>query len=186
MRKIPALILTLLSLISTSVFAQSDTLTIEERFQLIDEQWHGLEPTLDNYSGFRTYCTNSEYRNTVINVMKTIHHYDTTILQKLNDPTYVVDRKERKATLRKIEKFETKYSTKAFLQRLNRECHEWKEIEHDRDATKNDFADNSYDGQKLILEVELSKYAKQVTKIIDHINNHIHHLRLADVSYPSY
>lgn len=182
MRIIPATIFISLLGFQLSLYGQSeDTLSIVDRFQLIDEQWHGLEPTLDNYSGFRTYCTNKSYRTTVVNVMKTIHHYDTTIIMKLNDPTYVVDKKERKATLRQIQKFETKYSTKEFLKTLNRECKEWKEIEHDRKITKNDFGERSYDGQRLILEVELSKYAKNVTKIIDHINKHIHHLNLDDI-----
>lgn len=182
MRKIPASLLFTWIILSGSLYAQDGSeLTLQDRFQMIADQWHALEPTLDNYSGFRTYCTNKEYRHTVVTVMNTIHHYDTTIIQKVNDPAYAISKKERKSTLKEIEKFETKYSTREFLKTLNRECKEWKEIEHDRKITKNDFADNSYDGQRLILEVELSKYTKHVTKIIDHINDHIHHLNLDDV-----
>ena len=40
------------------------------------------------------------------------------------------------------------------------------------------FGGDSYDGQKYVLEVELGNYVHHITKIVDHIDKHIHHLNL--------
>ena len=38
--------------------------------------------------------------------------------------------------------------------------------------------EESYDGQVLVLEADLNKYVQHITRLMDHIEEHIHHLHL--------
>jgi len=158
-----------------------DPKTLEYHFEELNALWHELEPGLEDYEGFKRYCSDKEYKYTINDVIRKIHHYDSIVLSKVNDASYEMDQKERKKILKEISKFETKYSTHQFLKTLKRECHERHEIEHDKKDTKNDFADNSYSGQIIILESELFKYSRQITKRIEHINKYLHHLNLHEI-----
>ena len=88
-----------------------------------------------------------------------------------------------KKILRQIEKFEEEFSIPKFLNKLKQECHERHETEHDKKYTKNDFADNSYDGQRLIVEQEINKYMKHITAKIDHIDKYLHHLHISEIKF---
>lgn len=164
-------------------FAQDDEdpKSIEIHFEELYKKWHELEPGLEDYEGFKQYCVNKKYKNTVDDVVRKIHHYDSIILSKANDPAYEMNSRERAKILKEISKFETKFSTHQFMKTLKRECHERHEIEHDKKISKGEFADASYDGQKIVLETELYRYSRQITKRIDHINNYLHHLNLREV-----
>ncbi len=152
-----------------------------QHFEELYNKWHELEPGLGNYEGFKKYCTHREYKAVVHEVMRKLHHYDSIILSKANDLSYEMDHKERKKILKEITKFETKYSTKKFIKVLKTECHERHEIEHSKKDSKGDFADASYDGQKIILETELYKYSRHITKRIDHIHTYLNHLELHEI-----
>ena len=179
----------ILTLVLINGYLINDTLAqVEEspkdliqHFEELSQKWHELEPGLEDYEGFKRYCVNKEYKNTIDEVFYKIHHYDSIILSKVNNPAYEMDRKERNKILKEIRKFESKYSTQEFLKTLKRECHERHEIEHDKKLTRNDFADNSYSGQIIILESELFKYSRQITRKIDHINKYLHHLQLHEI-----
>lgn len=183
MSRLIIIIILVNTFILKSVIAQDEESpkSLVDHFEELDAKWHELEPGLEDYEGFKRYCSNKEYKNTIDDVIRKIHHYDSVILSKVNDPAYEMDRKERGKILKEISKFETKYSTHQFLKTLKRECHERHEIEHDKKVTRNDFADNSYSGQIIILESELFKYSRQITKRIEHINNYLHHLNLHEI-----
>ena len=157
--------------------------SIVEHFDELDKDWHGMEPTLDNYEGIKTYCTDNDYKERVHVMLEKLHHYDTLIINKMNDASYEIDNRERKKILRQIEKFEEEFSIPKFLEKLKQECHERHETEHDKKYTKNDFADNSYDGQRLIVEQEISKYMKHITAKIDHIDKYLHHLHITEIKF---
>ena len=154
-----------------------------DHFEELDLLWHEYSPELETYGGFKNYCTNHDYKTSVNDIIIKIHHYDSIILSKVNDPLYEMNKNERNKILKEISKFEIKYSTREFIKTLKRECHERREIEHDQKDTKNDFADNSYGGQMEVLKTELSKYSYQITKKIDHINKYLHHLELHEVDF---
>lgn len=155
--------------------------SIVEHFDELDKDWHSIEPTLDNYDGIQAYCTSMAYKDRVHGILEKLHHYDTVIINKMNDPSYVIDNKERSRVLKQIRKFEEDYSIPKFLVKLKQECHERHETEHDKKYTKNDFADNSYDGQRLIVELEIKKYMKHITSKIDHIDKYLHHLHISEI-----
>lgn len=155
--------------------------SIVQHFDELDEEWHGIEPTLDNYEGIHTYCSQRDYKAKVLGILGKLHHYDTVIVNKMNDPLYTVDPKERNKILKQIRKFEEDYSIPKFIKKLDQECHERHDVEHDKKYSKNDFADRSYDGQKLIIELEIKKYMKHITNKIDWIDKYLHHLHISEI-----
>ncbi len=60
---------------------------------------------------------------------------------------------------------------KEFLTFLHEECNARAEIERNAKKTGEDK-----DGEAYILETELQKYVKHITKRIDGIREHVHHL----------
>ena len=171
--------LILLTLLTLDLKAQEEyTGNLANDYALLDAEWHDIARNLDNYDGFQKYCSHKEYKAQVLTTLRHIHHLDSLIMDRLNDPTYIMDEKERQKTLKEISKFETNYKAQSFIKTLNRECKEHREIEHEKKASKHDFGENSYDGQKYILEVELGKFVKKITVLLDHIDKHVHHLNL--------
>jgi len=169
----------ILLMVNFSLLAQDELeINITTDFDILDVEWHVLARDLDNYEGFSIYCTNLDFQSKVLNNLHSIHHYDSLIILKLNDPAYTMSEHERIATLKEISKFEKKYSARNFIKTLRRECKERKEIEKEHQHERGGFGQDTYDGQKYILEVELGNYVHHITKMVDHIDKHIHHLNL--------
>jgi len=169
----------LMLVVRFSVLAQDDIeINIAADFDLLDIEWHEIARGLDNYGGFKNYCTSRDYQSKVLNNLNSIHHYDSLIILKINDPAYTMSAHERKATLKEISKFESKYSARNFIKTLKRECKERKEIEKEHKHDSGGFGQDTYDGQKYILEVELGSYVHHITKMVDHIDKHLHHINL--------
>lgn len=172
-------ILGLAVLMNFTIQAQDDVaVNIANEFDMLDADWHEIANKIDNYEGFNEYCSNKDYQLKVMETLHQIHHFDSLVLDRLNDPTYVMNEHERKATLKEISKFESKYSARSFVVTLKKECKARREIERDSKHNAVAFGGESYDGQKYVLEVELGNYVHHITKIVDHIDKHVHHLNL--------
>ena len=155
-------------------------LSLEQEFDKLVQEWESLSAELSTYSGLKSYCTIDAYKANVINTLGIIHHYDSLVLEIITDPTEValLDDKEQKATLKEIEKFESEYSTTAFMVKLQEECKFRRDIEHDKKYSVNDIGANSYDGQILLLETDLRKYIKHIDSRVEHIDQHVHKLHI--------
>lgn len=184
MVKFSILLFSLSILWTQNLIAQDEEESFEDivnHFDELDKDWHSMEPTLDDYEGLQTYCSQKTYKDRVQSILVKLHHYDTVIVNKMNDAAYVIDNKERSKILKSIRKFEEEYSIPKFLKKLKQECRERHDVEHDKKYSKNDFADNSYDGQKQIVQLEIKKYMKHITKKIDHIDKYLHHLHISEI-----
>ena len=82
--------------------------------------------------------------------------------------------KEAEATLKDIVTVEADYTTKSFKEFLQEECEGFNEIE---ESTSRGSGSKYYKEVEK-LEKELSKYVLTITKRIDIIDEHIHHLKL--------
>ena len=65
---------------------------------------------------------------------------------------------------------------KNFIHFLHEECVAQKDIEKNSKELKNDIGSESYDSQVYMLEIELGKFVKHITKRVDKIREHVHHL----------
>lgn len=172
----PLLLLIFFTFNLTAYGQEEYDINLAIEFDMVDADWHALAKTMNNYEGFQEYCENPQFKKQVEEALLNIHYLDSLILNKLTDYTYIMDEKERASSLKEISKFETKYSVKRFTKTLKEECHERHNIEHNKKKTKKEFGINSYDGQKLVLEVELQSYINHITKLVDHIDRHAHHI----------
>ncbi len=184
-KRLPILIL--LALLGTwnssEAFAQQDSVeNLTEKFDDVSYRWDLIAETLEDYRGLIGYCQIDSFRYEVISVLNDIHHYDTLIYRRLMEISYYQNNHEIKKTLEQIRQFEEEYSVKNFIHHLNKECKESKEVEHEKDKTLSDIGHNSYSGQMLNVENATFRYVHHVTKLVDHIRNHVHHLHVDDLS----
>lgn len=164
-------------------FSQDAKLTLEQEYDILVVEWEKISAELKTYQGLELYCKSDDFKKKTINMLGLIHHYDSLVLQVLVDPklTSKLDSKEQKATLKEIEEFESAYSVKEFVKKLNDECKFRSQIEKEKKYSKNDIGANSYDGQILLLETDLRKYIKHIDTRVEHIDDHLHKLHIDQV-----
>lgn len=171
--RLQIIVLCLLLLAGLTAKAQDET---ENIVQIIDEltlQWDGGAEKLATYDGLREYCRNKVYREKTRKLLDRIHHYDTVLYQIVTKKYSVDSDPEAKATIDDIEKLETDYTTKSFLIFLREECQEFNTVENNLGRSKG----KEYEKEVAHIEKELGKYIKAITKQVDTIDDHVHHLK---------
>jgi hypothetical protein len=152
-----------------------DTKTLYEKFDLLAADWLKVSGEMKTYSGLEYYCRIPAYRSNTLELLHQIHSYDSLILEVTNDPNRIAspNEKELKNTLKDITKMEEEYSLVEFKNQLKSSCDFRKDIEKNKESSKNDFADESYDGQILILETEIRKYLRHIDNLVLKIDDHL-------------
>lgn len=161
------------------VFGQEDNKTLGKIIDDLTYKWDDEAKTLDNYDGLAKFCVNEGYRLAIIKLLKDIHHYDSVLYDRLVKASRFGNQShEIKKTISDIEKFEEGYDMKSFIHFLHTECSARNEIEKNSDKLKEDIGFYSYDGQIYVLENELAKFVSHITKRVDTIRDHVHHLHI--------
>lgn len=164
-------------LISGLLQAQTPDVFVEDTYNRLTDKWLMISREMQNYSGLTKFCDDAEFREMALGTLKSIHHYDSLILDLLKDPTLKlsVSHQEYKETVKDFEKLETEYGAKAFLQVIKESCVTMRELEKDKEKLKRQSGVYSYDGQIMNLENYLMGYLnhldKKVVKMKDHIHN---------------
>lgn len=164
-------------LFSISSFAQeSESLSLE--IDHVTYNWDLYADSLNSYEGLNKFCNDVNFRTEIIDVLNGIHHFDSVLYGKLKAAYRYNKDKEIEKTLKEISEFESDYSMKLFLNFLRSECTTVKDLEKHKEELKKDVGENSYDGQIYILETELNKFVKHITKRVDNLRDHVHHLKI--------
>ena len=142
----------------------------------ITYNWDTEAEKLSSYEGLTEFCLDQTYRYATIDILKDIHHYDSLLYKKLVKAKRTSHNHEITQTMKEIEVFEEKYTTKNFVHFLKGDCDARKNIEEKSEALRKDSGEGSYDGQVYVLEVELGRYVHHITKRVDNIREHVHHL----------
>ncbi|MBV6646655.1 MAG: hypothetical protein KI790_14455 [Cyclobacteriaceae bacterium] len=147
-------------------------------FDELSYRWDQIAEALEVYEGLGAYCINAQFRTEVEQVLDQVHYFD----RKLYDQLVELDRMgasnhELKTTIHQIREFETEYDLPSFRKYLRQECGERKELEREKKRIQNEMGEEGYDGQVSVVEIMTYKYVHHVTKLIDHIRSHIHHLQ---------
>ena len=137
-------------------------------------KWDKQAVDLQKYIGLRYYCTADVYRDKTIGLLDDIHHYDTLLYGIVTRKYEGTKDKEAEATLKDIVTVEAEYTTPNFKAFLKKECEGFTDIEEN--YGKQDGSKYYKEVEKL--EKELAKYVITITKRIDLIDEHIHHLKL--------
>ncbi len=151
---------------------------VEDVYDELTEEWQSYSDEIKHYRGLSEFCSNAEFRDRVFLVLKKLHHYDSLVLDIINDPLYTleIDPKEYRQTLNEIYDLETRYSVKAFSVFLRESCHKRKDLEKEKDQLSNGIGMYSYDGQILMLETDLGKYLKHLDKKFISMRDHLHQI----------
>ena len=159
-----------------------DNKAFEAEYASTKNQWLAESEYLREYEGVDRYCQNVEYRETVDGILVSMHHLDSLIMQRVNDPTLALsmDYKEQKKTLKDISKLETEYSTKDFVEQMRNTCKCRNEIEEEAELLKNGIGADSYDARVLVLETEIQRYLNHIDKLAVKIDDHLHYLYIVE------
>lgn len=150
--------------------AQENIVTIIDD---ITRQWDSEAPKMKTYEGFRDFCTNRAFRDSMIKLLDKIHHYDSVLLKIVTEKYGNSNDAEAKATLDDIATLETEYTTRSFRRFLHEECNEFNAIENNLAR----YGGEEFEEAVKELEAELGKYSKAITTQIDVIDEHVHHLK---------
>ncbi|MEO9484641.1 MAG: hypothetical protein ABJG47_14380 [Ekhidna sp.] len=138
--------------------------------------WDNEAKTLQTYEGLGSFCGQSQYRKKIISMLDEIHHYDTLLYGIVTRKFNANGDKEAKATLDDIETLESEYTTRSFRRFIHQECNTYNDIEKNLGREKG----SEYKEEVKALESELKKYVVEITKQIDLIDEHVHHLHLGE------
>lgn len=162
--------------LSVISFAQEKEADVVKAVDDLTIKWDGEAEKLQTYEGLGSFCGNSLYRKSIIGMLDEIHHYDTLLYGIVTRKFKSNKDKEAKATLDDIQTLESEYTTKAFRTFIHRECNTYNEIERNLGRAKG----KEYEDEVAMLEAELKKYVVEITRQIDLIDEHVHHLHLGE------
>ena len=168
----------ILALMPFLAISQTDSSNLLAHIDEVTKKWDLMSEDMSTYKGLHMYCRNRSFKEEVLSTLNGIHHYDTVIYNVLVKKSRYGKNKDIDHSLKDIKNFENKYHPSKLFSFFHEECTFRKEIEKDKKESKSSFGSDSYDGQITILEAELYKYVKHITKLADHIRKHSHHLHL--------
>ncbi|NQZ76596.1 MAG: hypothetical protein HRT61_10885 [Ekhidna sp.] len=170
------ILLSLTLLLSLSISAQEQEAEVVKAVDNLRINWDNEAEKLQNYEGLGSFCSESSYRKEIIGMLDDIHHYDTLLYGIVTRKFSSSKDPEAKATLDDIEELESDYTTKSFKRFIHKECNSYNEIEMNLGREKG----SEYKKEVATLEKELKKYVMEITKQIDLIDEHVHHLHLGE------
>lgn len=166
----------LLLLISLPLLGQKKTKDIIFIMDELRTAWDIEALKMESYEGMKEYCHSKAYRKDVLNLLRQIHHYDTTLYFTVTDKYDSKSDAEAKETLNDIMTLETDYTNKKFVSFLKKECE--KVIDIEKNLAKKDSG--GFDKDIAALEEELIQYIDAITERVDLVDEHIHHLKELD------
>lgn len=163
-------------LIVTCLFAQSQESEIAKTIDKLTVKWDKNAIDLETYEGLGKFCSESAYRKQIIELLDEIHHYDTLLYGIVSRKFDASQDAEAKATIEDINTLEADYTTSSFKKFIHQECNTYNEIEKNLGSK----GGKEYEKEVKNLEKELIKYVVEVTKRIDLIDEHMHHLHIGE------
>lgn len=172
------LLLSTLLIVFMGIQGSAQSVTIEEEYDRLTDSWLEVSDVLKSYQGLSDFCMEPKFRDYSVELLKQLHHYDSVVLDFLNDPTtaMIVGQKEYHKTLKDIEKFEAKYDIKSFIDFLRESCITRNGLEKNKQDLQMGQGADSYDGQVYILETDIAKFLKHIDKRIVSIDEHLHRI----------
>ncbi len=135
--------------------------------------WDTRAAFLQSYNDLQNLCKNRDFRSDLTKLLDQIHHFDTTLYNTVKAKYVGSADAEAKATLEDIEKLERDYATQGFKSFVHEECGEFNMVESSFGKEGDE-----YQAEKKRVEIALRRYVGSITRQIDLIDEHAHHLKL--------
>ena len=104
----------LLFSVSNLCYAQESSKDIVDIIDELRTDWDMEAEKLETYEGIKEYCHSKHYKKSVLKLLSTIHHYDTTLFNIVSEKYDVANDAAAKETLDDILLIETKYTNPNF------------------------------------------------------------------------
>jgi hypothetical protein len=156
-----------LTLFMFNSFSQDTGLV--EKLDELRNRWDAKAEEMKTFEGLAQYCKQSDFRIELTTMLNDIHHYDSVLFKTVKEKFNLSKDKEAKATIEDIEKLEMDYKTRSFQKFLRKECAQYNEAEQNK-------AFGEYEQDRKRIEKELAAYIKEITRQIDLVDEHAHHL----------
>ncbi|MEQ9424622.1 MAG: hypothetical protein RJQ09_09410 [Cyclobacteriaceae bacterium] len=168
-----ALLLLIAICCTVPAWGQSGDEDIAEIIDQLTVRWDAQAEGLMKYENLKNLCRNRDYRYDLIELLDKIHHYDTTLYFVVTKKFETDQDPEAKATIDDIITLEADYTTLNFKNFIHQECNNYNMVE-------NSFGKEGpeYEEERNLVEEELSAYVTTITRRIDIIDEHVHHLKL--------
>ncbi|WP_425391539.1 hypothetical protein [Ekhidna sp.] len=171
-----SILLSIAMLFALNAYCQVNEAEVVKAVDDLTISWDNEAKKLQTYEGLGSFCGESAYRKKIIGMLDEIHHYDTLLYGIVTRKFEANQDPEAKATLDDIETLESEYTTKSFRRFIHQECNTYNDIEKNLGRAKGP----EYKKEVKVLEDELKKYVVEITKQIDLIDEHVHHLHLGE------
>lgn len=145
-------------------------------FKDLTHKWYLVSDMLVTYDGLSRYCIDPSFQSEVMEVLTEIHRYDSTLFVAISAIAAESQDRKLKRALKKIGHFENKYNALALSMTLKSECYNQKKLERQYRKAKNYFGAHSFDNQVVITEAFLKKNVDHIHKLMESIEDHVHHL----------
>jgi hypothetical protein len=163
---------------SLAVAQEEENASLGEQIDQITYSWDTEAEGLKSYDGLTKFCKDAAYRDNLISLLNEIHHFDSVLYDRALVASQRSSDKEIKKLIKEIEGFEDKYSMKSLIRFMSEECKAQRALDKEQEDLRTEMGEESYDNQVYIIELELRKYVKHVTKRIDNVRKHVHHLHI--------
>ncbi len=158
--------------------AQVEEETLGQMVDRVTYAWDTEAEDLESYDGLLEFCKSADFRKVKIDLLNEIHHIDSVLYDRALIAQKRSDDKEITKLIKDIEKFEQEYSMKSFIKFLSDECKAQRAIEKDSKDLRAEIGSESYDSQVYMIELDMQKFVKHITKRVDLVRKHVHKLEI--------
>ena len=148
--------------------------TMEVNYARFANEWLKISDQLKTYEGLSAYCQDVDFQRRTINILGTIHRYDSVLLAQIDDASLNLRPKASKKILNQIEVFRRRYSVHDFNVMFARNCSDRRTLERTKSRTYSASGIHSFDAQVLNLEMMLTRYLNRIDKRLISLEEHLH------------
>jgi len=156
-----------------SIGAPLPAMELEARVIALAGHWEREMALLTQYHGLASFCESADHREGVYGLLDEIHNYHGLLYQELLETTHHHSARTIRRILKHLVKLEEDYSIQNFNAFFGERCKAQTELEAMARQYKSGFGMHSYDGKIHVLEIEMHRYLKTLTKRISKVKKHV-------------
>ncbi|MEQ8339045.1 MAG: hypothetical protein RIA62_16915 [Cyclobacteriaceae bacterium] len=166
------------SLVAIQGFATNPANTLGRKIITLSTSWEKESRKLIEYHGLSGFCSDSEFRGVVYELLNEIHYYHAILYKELLETSDQHDQKKLRKVLSELEIIERDYAIESFNDFFRERCVDQKYLEKNAKQHKSGFGVHSYHGKIYVMEEELRRYIQKLSKRIGRVKQHVKHLNL--------
>ena len=156
-----------------SIGTSLPAMELEARVIALAGHWEKEMALLTQYHGLASFCQSADHREGVFGLLDDIHNYHGLLYQELLETTHHHSARTIRRILKHLDKLEANYNIQSFNAFFGERCEAQRVLETMARQYKSGFGMHSYDGKIHVLEIEMHRYLKTLTKRISKVKKHV-------------